>query len=519
MVVAAAAGRPAVDAVRESRGPGNLAVYKGLPDNVPVFVDSRSSSDATLEAASSSQREVIWVRLNNRWGTSRATTALYGTSQKTTAPAPPRPTTGGRRPEVRTHFPFYETLYRGRKHTYTSVGALSTTTTPTCVGRRLASGRCGRPRRTSPTRSSTGSTRLADVGRLQPERRSSTAATGSINPSRGLYASFFYRAFFEGFLGGASDWQQLSYDARTYLRLTRDARHKLSFWFSGDFVTSGVAPYLDLPATGWTPYGRAGRGYPQGRFRGQDLVYGEAEYRWTVTKNGLFGVVAFLNTETFSNEQTGEELFDSFASGAGLGLRVMLNKRSQTNLCFDVGWASRARTPCTSPSRRPSERGGVSCLEAGATGGRRGHSIASGRDSVRDGLVVLGILVMALAGLSHGLTLRRLRAGEPLELAKWPLALVLAFLLSVLFLADSGAPNAIRNPPRRAVRLASASAQRLLVSPNGQTHGARGMTRTTSSACWRRSLLVAVCASAALGVARRLTIPGSPGPRGNCTSG
>jgi hypothetical protein len=103
-------------------------------------------------------------------------------------------------------------------------------------------------------------------------------------------------------------------------------------------VTSGVAPYLDLPATAMDTYGRAGRGYPQGRFRGQDLVYGEAEYRWTVTKNGLLGVVAFLNTETFSDEQTGEKLFDSFASGTGLGLRVMLNKRSQTNLCFDVGW-------------------------------------------------------------------------------------------------------------------------------------------------------------------------------------
>jgi hypothetical protein len=57
-----------------------------------------------------------------------------------------------------------------------------------------------------------------------------------------------------------------------------------------------------------------------------------------VTTNGLFGVVAFLNTETFSDEQTGEELFDSFATGAGFGLRLMLNKRSQTNLCFDIGW-------------------------------------------------------------------------------------------------------------------------------------------------------------------------------------
>jgi putative membrane protein len=51
------------------------------------------------------------------------------------------------------------------------------------------------------------------------------------------------------------------------------------------------------------------------------------------------------------------------------------------------------------------------------------------------GLVVLGICVMALAGLSHWFTLRKLRAGVPLELAKWPLAVVLTLLLAILFLA------------------------------------------------------------------------------------
>jgi hypothetical protein len=29
---------------------------------------------------------------------------------------------------------------------------------------------------------------------------------GPINPSRGSYAGLSYRAFFEGFLGGASNW-------------------------------------------------------------------------------------------------------------------------------------------------------------------------------------------------------------------------------------------------------------------------------------------------------------------------
>ena len=106
---------------------------------------------------------------------------------------------------------------------------------------------------------------------------------------------------------------------------------------TGDVVTGGVPPYLDLPATGMDLYARSGRGYPQGRFRGESLLYGEAEYRWTLTRNGLLGMVAFLNTQTLRSKQTGEKLFDSFAPGAGVGARVMLNKRSKTNLCFDVG--------------------------------------------------------------------------------------------------------------------------------------------------------------------------------------
>jgi outer membrane protein assembly factor BamA len=160
----------------------------------------------------------------------------------------------------------------------------------------------------------------------------------SINPSRGYYADLKYQMFFEGFLGGTSTWQLTHADLRTYLRLNPDARHRLAFWLFGNLVTGGVAPYFDLPSTSDDTYGRAGRGYTQGRFRGERMVYGEVEYRWTMTKNGLLGMVAFLNTETLSNKQAGEKLFDSFATAGGVGLRVMLSKRSKTNLCVDFGW-------------------------------------------------------------------------------------------------------------------------------------------------------------------------------------
>jgi outer membrane protein assembly factor BamA len=160
----------------------------------------------------------------------------------------------------------------------------------------------------------------------------------AINAHRGWLASASYRTFFKNFLGGDSTWQELYLDGRTYRPLGPAGRQTLAFWFWGDLVTGGVAPYLDLPATGMDKYGRSGRGYAEGRFRGEQLIYGEVEYRATLTKNGLMGIVAFLNTTSLSNRASGERLFDDFATGAGAGFRLLLSKRSMTNLCVDVGW-------------------------------------------------------------------------------------------------------------------------------------------------------------------------------------
>jgi hypothetical protein len=159
-----------------------------------------------------------------------------------------------------------------------------------------------------------------------------------INPERGWLAKVSYRTLFAGFLGGDSTWQKLNLDARTYLGLSRDRRHKLAVWGFADLVVDGVAPYFDLPATGLDTYGRSARGYREGQFRGEKLAYGEVEYRGSLMRNGLLGLVAFLNTTTLTNEATGEQLFDSFATGGGAGLRLSINKRSKTNLCLDFGF-------------------------------------------------------------------------------------------------------------------------------------------------------------------------------------
>jgi hypothetical protein len=158
----------------------------------------------------------------------------------------------------------------------------------------------------------------------------------SINADHGVLASAVYRTYFRGLFGGDSTWQGLNVDLRAYRPLTHDARQKLAFWFLGNFVTGGTAPFLDLPETSFD--GRSARGYGEGRYRGEHLVYGEAEYRGALTSNGLVGFVGFVNTTFVDDTTTGQKLFDSAAPAAGFGLRLLLNKRSRTNLCADWGW-------------------------------------------------------------------------------------------------------------------------------------------------------------------------------------
>jgi outer membrane protein assembly factor BamA len=157
-----------------------------------------------------------------------------------------------------------------------------------------------------------------------------------INATRGWLASAAYHTFFKGFVGGDATWQELSLDLRTYRPLTASGSQRLAFWVLSDLVTGGAAPYLDLPTTGGDA--RSGRGYTEGRYRGERLVYGEVEYRGTLTRSGLLGFVAFFNTSTIASTEAGTTLFETYAPAAGFGLRVLLNKRSRTNLTSDWAW-------------------------------------------------------------------------------------------------------------------------------------------------------------------------------------
>jgi len=161
----------------------------------------------------------------------------------------------------------------------------------------------------------------------------------AVNPYSGRYAFVNLRVN-PKFLGSDKSSTMLWLEYRDYLHLDEQRpRHLIGFWTYGWFVTSGEVPYMDLPALGWDQFGRSGRAYTQGRFRGEDLMYGEVEYRFPLQKNKeTFGGVVFLNTTTASNRGADINLFKYLDYAYGTGLRVMINKKSRANLAIDYAF-------------------------------------------------------------------------------------------------------------------------------------------------------------------------------------
>jgi hypothetical protein len=165
----------------------------------------------------------------------------------------------------------------------------------------------------------------------------------TINAYRGYYARLSLGGF-PTWLGSSKGSTMIGADLRAYVGLSADVpRNVLAFWVLTGGVTSGVQPYLTLPSVGWDAAGTTGRGYVQGRWRGSAVVYAEAEWRFRITDNGLFGGAVFVNAETFSRPafsyaslaEPSVNLFQYVRPAGGVGARIMMSKESRTNLRVD----------------------------------------------------------------------------------------------------------------------------------------------------------------------------------------
>jgi len=167
----------------------------------------------------------------------------------------------------------------------------------------------------------------------------------SINPENGSYVNLSYKPKLK-FMGSDANWQSLLLEFKGYKRFPATSDNIIALWSYDWFTFGGKPAYLLLPSTGWDANVNTGRGFIQGRYRGNSMVYLESEYRFLITSNGLFGGVIFANAETFSSrestleEKTSFKTFDPIQPGYGAGIRIKINKFSRANLCVDYGWGT-----------------------------------------------------------------------------------------------------------------------------------------------------------------------------------
>lgn len=146
------------------------------------------------------------------------------------------------------------------------------------------------------------------------------------SPQKGWYADLYY-ARFGTWVGGTHSFDEIQADFRYYLPLQKPFQ-VLAFQAFGSF-SYGKVPFRELPRLGSS---FLMRGYFEGRFRDYNYVAAQMEWRQPVYK--WLHASAFLALgEVASNVR----LFSAqhIKSTAGMGLRILLNKKESVFARFD----------------------------------------------------------------------------------------------------------------------------------------------------------------------------------------
>jgi hypothetical protein len=159
--------------------------------------------------------------------------------------------------------------------------------------------------------------------------------TNPVNALGGWYANLIVRDN-KKYLGSDENWSSMVIDLRKYFKFSASSNNILALWSYTWLTLGGREPYLDLPSIGNDTYNNTGRGYPIGRFRGRDMFYLEAEYRYGITHNGLLGGVVFTNAQSYTRVPSAAAI-KNIIPAAGAGIRLKINKHSNTNLAIDYG--------------------------------------------------------------------------------------------------------------------------------------------------------------------------------------
>ena len=164
-----------------------------------------------------------------------------------------------------------------------------------------------------------------------------------INTNHGMFANINYR-FNPALNANQHASNVLFMEYRYFIPLSKlNKQHVFSIWATGQFVTIGTVPYLNLPSIGWDQRSRSGKGYIQGLFRGQKMVYFETEYRFPILCNNLISGTVFGNLTSASDKDRDIRLFQYFQPAVGVGLRVLIDKATRTNLVMNYAWGRHSK--------------------------------------------------------------------------------------------------------------------------------------------------------------------------------
>jgi outer membrane protein assembly factor BamA len=139
--------------------------------------------------------------------------------------------------------------------------------------------------------------------------------------------------YFAKWLGSENEYGNVVYDFKYYH--TMAPKHVITAMLSGGNSVG------DVPFSGYQVYGMRSslRGYPTGKYRAENMLALQAEYRWNFY--GRWGAVVFggIGTLWGGKDKETEETFEKeLLPGAGVGIRFMLSQERKINARLDYAW-------------------------------------------------------------------------------------------------------------------------------------------------------------------------------------
>ncbi len=155
------------------------------------------------------------------------------------------------------------------------------------------------------------------------------------SPQKGWYADFYW-SYFGKWNANYSEFNEIQLDVRRYISFKK--KYQILALQAFGLFTNGDVPFRELPRLG---SGGLMRGYFEGRFRDKNYVAMQAEWRQPIWK--LIHGSAFMSIgEVTDNARTFG--INNLKSSAGLGLRILFNKKENLFARFDFAWNNEGQT-------------------------------------------------------------------------------------------------------------------------------------------------------------------------------